>query len=633
MKLLTERTRSKHFSASIVVAFFVVGTLITCIVAYPLMFTGFAEYDDEGFMLISLRSFLEKGALYDQVYGQYGPFFYQFWGDLFRLLGSVMTHDAGRAATLVVWVASSLAIGAVTFHITTSVLLGVASQLLVFAVLTVLATEPMHPGGLTTALLALIALLSTRASHVAPGVFAVIGAATAALTLVKINVGLFALAAFLLVAASSYSIIRERWWLRTSIEVGFVLIPLLVMSSKIADSAAQRYLCHALIAGLALVLVLRSSDDRARRPNRELGGYIIAFVVVALLIMGQTLVAGTSLAGLVDGIVGQALRHAGVFYVPLHLPYSVLVFDLCALLAAIAYSWLRPNMELPGWSLLFGLIGIAVGMWHCIAVADWVVYRAGLSELTVERHPLGLAAFAWLVVIGDRKGPIENKQSFVRRLLAALAVLQGIHAYPVAGSQIGFASFLLVPIGLICLKDGFSIVVRTRPPAVRLASGAVVGAFLLFLTTSTILSLYIRGEASFKSSADLKLNGAQRIRVAPDKAVLYQNIAAAIKNNCDSVFTQPGMASFNFWSDIRPPTDQNVTFWTRLLSENLQRRIAKDLQRIEGLCLLRNQAIETRFWTRGVPIPETPLVHFFRDGFVSIGTFGDYELLKRSGPM
>ena len=46
------------------------------IAGYWLLFTTFMVYDDEGYVLLSLKNFAAHGALYDKVYTQYGPFFY-----------------------------------------------------------------------------------------------------------------------------------------------------------------------------------------------------------------------------------------------------------------------------------------------------------------------------------------------------------------------------------------------------------------------------------------------------------------------------------------------------------------------------------------------------------------------------
>ena len=75
-----------------------IGLLIAGFVAllawagYELLFNTFMLYDDEGYVLISLKNFAAHGALYDQVYSQYGPFFYLAYDALHRLLGMQLSR-------------------------------------------------------------------------------------------------------------------------------------------------------------------------------------------------------------------------------------------------------------------------------------------------------------------------------------------------------------------------------------------------------------------------------------------------------------------------------------------------------------------------------------------------------------
>ena len=78
--------RQAHLPVAIATVILIAATLAISAAAYPVMFTGFEWYDDEGYMLFSLQSFLENGNLYDQVPSNYGPFFYQFWGNFIRII-------------------------------------------------------------------------------------------------------------------------------------------------------------------------------------------------------------------------------------------------------------------------------------------------------------------------------------------------------------------------------------------------------------------------------------------------------------------------------------------------------------------------------------------------------------------
>ena len=125
----------------------------TWTLAYPFMFDRFNAFDDEGYLLVSLKEFMQHGHLYDQVYTQYGPLYYLFMDGLFTTLRMPVDHDHGRLWTLTVWTAVSLAIGVITYRATERISLAWLTQLLAVFLLQGLIGEPMHPNGLLDVLL------------------------------------------------------------------------------------------------------------------------------------------------------------------------------------------------------------------------------------------------------------------------------------------------------------------------------------------------------------------------------------------------------------------------------------------------------------------------------------------------
>ncbi len=314
-------------------------TAVTALIAHPQMFFGFHSYDDEGYMLTALKAFVNHGHLYDQVFTQYGPFYYELWGGLFSIFGIPVTHDSGRTVVIVVWVLSGLLFGLGILKITRSIVLGLGTQILTFAALEVLTNEPMHPVGLIALLLAVIVVISTFVGErESPYPMALLGAAVAALALTKINVGFFAFASVALACAVSYRQLWERRWPRLLIEVIFVAIPVVLMTSKFGEGWARHYAIHVFAAALAVVIALRANQP-ARRQSGELrwliGGFLVLAVVSCVAIIG----AGTSIHGLYDGVIGQPLRQSNAFTIPMQLARRLYGFDLVALGGACAY-WL-----------------------------------------------------------------------------------------------------------------------------------------------------------------------------------------------------------------------------------------------------------------------------------------------------
>src|SRR5262245_40424838 len=83
-------------------------TVIVAQTAYFQVFSFFAVYDDEGYLLISLKLFRQGLPLYDTVYSQYGPFYYGFMDVVLSAGRLDVTHDTGRLITVAIWATTSL---------------------------------------------------------------------------------------------------------------------------------------------------------------------------------------------------------------------------------------------------------------------------------------------------------------------------------------------------------------------------------------------------------------------------------------------------------------------------------------------------------------------------------------------
>ncbi|GAB7141799.1 hypothetical protein LRC484719_03840 [Mycobacterium riyadhense] len=608
-------------------------TAATWPIARYRIFTGWASYDDEGYLLIALKSFVNHGGLYDHI-AAYGPFYYQFWDGVFATLGVTVNHDTGRTATMVVWLLSSLLIGLSTWRMTASILVGLATQLIVFWALASLATEPMSAGGTAVLLVVTIVTISCfvgdRSSRFS---IALLGGAVMALILVKINIGIFALVAVALVCVVSYPVLARRRWLRPVVEVGFVALPLLLMASKAGEAWVRHYAVHVAVAALAVVIALRARDA-GRRDTKELwwlgGGLLVVGVTACLAILAN----GTSLSGLIDGnILGPLRFPGGTFSNPLRLSNLTYVFDLLALVGALGYWYAvrngeaRPRLADP---LLVSGLSILVGLYMAFSGGG---EKALVDASSAGAVQLGLLSFAWVALV-QPPGKQDEATQFARLLVPPLAVLQALHAFPVAGSQVSWSAFLLTPVGALCVANG------VRGIAVGLdvgwkrralyAFGAIAATVAIVpLVTITLKQGLDQARAAYQDAVPLGLPGAEDVRVSPNDAVKYRAIVTAIHQNCRSFVMLPEMQSFYLWTLQEPPTDYVTSSWGALNVDAYQQRVIEETRSIEGLCLLENDEM-ARFWTLGT-IPESPLVRYLHSGFAPIATFGDYQLLKRAG--
>ena len=611
---------------------FLLGAAGMYVVGYDAIFSSFSYWDDEGGDLIELNSFISNGSLYSSVYAVYGPFYYQALGALFSLINVPITHDAGRFVTLSFWITSSTIIGFSVYRLTRNIAIAIAVQLLVFGGLRTLVQEPMWPGGLIALLLSGALLVATSARQGALVVMALLGAIIACLMLTKINVGVFALAAFLLTAAQVYQVFAQRKWLKVSIESGFVLTPLLLMVPKIQEIWVQRYAIHVCVAATALVWVMRSHRTTAYRPNRELvyfGGALFATIV---FICAYSIGTGTSLSALYEGTISQPLLNSSRFIVPFPIRRSVLAFDAVAIFAAWRYAHLRnirtqENLPASGASVFLATVFLAIGF-TTIALGGLTIWRGGLILPQVYGFNLSTLSFCWMVLVHEN--PADQVSVFVRRFVPALAVVQALHAYPVAGNQTGLSCFLLIVVGAILISDATIGLRRAlgNDGLFPLGATCAVTGLTVLLAVGIFVNQYESARGSFDSGIPLGLKGSARIRLPPAQATLYRGISEAINENCKSFIMLPGMNSFYLWTGQDPPSHFNVSYWTALFGDRLQEQLVHRFEKIDGLCLLRNNTIE-EFWTQGKVPNHGPLLAFVGNGFQPIAVFGDYELLRR----
>src|SRR5436190_5579211 len=79
---------------------------------------------DEGYLMITIQSFLEGNPLYDSVFTQYGPFYYFYEWIVRGLLAVPLTHDATRLLSLFHWVTAAALLGLTARRLTRSAVAG-----------------------------------------------------------------------------------------------------------------------------------------------------------------------------------------------------------------------------------------------------------------------------------------------------------------------------------------------------------------------------------------------------------------------------------------------------------------------------------------------------------------------------
>lgn len=596
------------------------GALLTALLAVPatwLLFTQFMVYDDEGYVLWSLKNYVELGALYTKVYSQYGPAFFAAYDALHRLTGFAFTNENARWITLVFWCGTSFVAGAIAAELTRSLVARLATIGLTFAALFVMCSEPIHPGGPLAFLSAVAAWCGTVAIvRDRPRWLALAGGALGAATLLtKINVGVF-----LFVASGSWLVLHgpfspgNRRALGWVVLLGCVASPLALMHAKLAD---PRYAGFALVfasSAAALALLLR----RIARPTHAAGDFGVfagAAASVAALVILAVLARGTSWTDLVQGVAIAPFNQTNAFsFPPRATPQAVRL----ALAGLVVAAWLASRPTLP--PLAVKIIA-AVRLLAAVAV--------GFACLDVVENSIGrylfyfASALAWVCAwpLRDEDSPVTR----ARVWLAWVFVWQTLHAFPVAGSQLAWGSLLGAPLLVAGASEAITVLCPGRIGWARIAQTLVLSAAL---APCVVLA---RAGWNYRAvSTRLELPGARRLQLPPNITQGLRALDRNIRLHGGLLFSQPGMFSFNLWSGHPTPTAANVTVWSTLLSDVQQREIRARLDADPRAVVITQQYVLGLLIAQGFA-PRGELHAFIVEDFAPAFRIDTYAFWTRRG--
>ncbi len=594
----------------------VAASVLLAVTAYWLLFTTFMAYDDEGYVLVSLKNYSAHGGLYAQVCSQYGPFFYFLHDAAHRVLGYEFTNTTGRWITLLCWLATAGIAAQLVWRQTRSLLWAGFTLGLTFFHLHLMMSEPSHPGGLIALLVAAGAGLgAVQIQRQALRALAVTsGLVGAALLLTKINVGVFFLA-----AAGAWFAVQLRGPAQARAAAGLAAAALLVlpfglMHSGLGEPAGR------LFAGLSAIasLTMLAGAWRERQPLTTWNH--AGWGAGALLALGAVTVAavcsrGTNLGELLEGVLLGPLRHPGVYHFsPAWKPGAALAGGTSLVLAAFAW---RGRTDGLAWLLVALRLGLALA--YSLACLEWLPFSS--HALTMSY----LVPLAWIFAVrldpDNTDGPAG-----VATWLGLLLVLQFLHAYPVAGSQVAWGTFLIVPLMALGLHDTAALVARRR----HAMPGTLIGATALVLAAGATGRLAQIAWVRYAESRPLDLPGAEDVRVPEAPASATRLMVLNATAHADVLFTLPGMFSFNLWTGLPTPTLANTTHWFSLLRLEQQQEIIATLARSERPVFIAQRYVLDFLADSKIPVTG-PLHDYLLRNFERAFSIEHFEFWVRRG--
>ncbi|MGN6274630.1 MAG: hypothetical protein ACTHNP_01710 [Solirubrobacterales bacterium] len=612
---------------------YAVVAMAAAVAAYYTLFTIFAPYDDEGTLLVTVKAFANGHTLYRDIYSPYGPFYYEVFGGLFALTGKAVTTDASRALVAVIWVGSSLLFGIVAQRLTGRLSLGVAGMAAAFATLGVFAAEPMHPQVLTVPLLGTITLLAVFGPSRRPALSgAAVGGLAAGLALTKLNIGAYAIAALVLAAVLTLEPLRSRRWICWPVVALVLALPFFVAARDIHLEWVRNLIAVQVLTMAALIIAgwrlgaERRDGGLARWLLAGIAGFVVAFVAIIVAIM----LTGSSLSDIYGGMVTEALRVRDVNMS--EFPMNAAVVDWAILGLALAFLTFRLRRAEPGPPALWsGVLRIAVG------IAIWLTV-ANIAPLTLNPsigNPISLPmVLAWIAVIPPGGAVEPPFKRFLRLFLPALAILDALQVYPVAGSQMSNAALLFVPVGALCLADGLTVLrawsaERGREGLERFGVVAMVllAALAVDMGLKTIVRPAVNAHTAYGEEPALPFPGATQMHLPADQVQAYTSMVDALREHgCTTFIGYPNVNSLYLWSGIEPPPPYAPGVWLEALDSERQQRIVNELRASRRPCVIRSEN-RAELWLGGRPVPQRPLVRYIFSDFRPVETVGEFEFM------
>ena len=565
-------------------AFCIGGLGVVLAIAYfPLLFNKFARYDDEGFFLTSIQAFLKHGSLYAHTRSAYGPFYYSVIGLVYRLTGQHPTAFNARVLVLAMTTLSGCMFAAAVFRVTRSLAFATVCQVTSFITLVrVAGNEPLHPGSMIVLLVSVLTYaLASYAVEARTALIVVAGATVGAIAMCKINVGVLATVA--LVMAWTIGNRRIARPLRTLVVVAVGVFPFLLMTQRLYAVAFAEFAAIVALALLATAAVLEV--DSVTLPIRPLVTAAAAAITTVVLSVIWPFLHGTSPIALVKGVAITPLQQVDILTIPPILALSWVPIVLT--LAGTYFALVRDrDDETP---TLFGNAVLPTVL--LTLAAAWVIgLGAGANFATWLPVIALLNALAW-----TSAAPPTTR--LVLRFLVPIAILQSLHAYPVAGSQFAWATAAIFAPATIALAAGL----ERLPAWPRIgATARGLGAGALCLVFALLLGLWpIAAWRNYRNSTPLGLRGTSLVRVTAVQARTLQQVTKIVKRDCDTFYSAPGLDSLYVFTDIDPPTGL-LSNHTGALTTSQQREVVSQLSALreagKRVCIVRDTS-QIKAWT------------------------------------
>ncbi len=573
------------------------------LVGFYALFSNFRTYDDEGLLMVSSQLFLNGNIFYKQIPWIYGPMQLATVQVLHDWLPVPITHSAVRFVTLAVWLFLSALSGLLVYKLTRSRTWALVSLILAFLFSRSIVNEPGHPQGMVAFATILIPLI--------PGLFRaerkwipwlLIGGVAATVANIKLNAGLFCIAAVSVVLAGQFRPLRWRGHLRLALAGGSLLFPFVLMYPLLADPNCLGFALISACSVAAVAVITSMRDVPGIQPRAACLAFLVGLTLVtlgALAFVGQY---GVSLFDILSSLMGYASSQIDFYH--FFRDYSLFQLSMASVSLVLAISFVMAGESSVGTKLI--ILGKT-----CFGLA--AVYSFIIDDAAHAQAMLGYAGpWCWLVAVSRHGGPVSTG----RLLLAATAAWAPLLAYPIPGSQLYFGSLPVLLAAIVCTADALEELPEATSPA------RIVALIALFAATGSLYWHYKDARDQYQEYELLALPGTGLMRVEPHLAKVLREMVRSV-DSADVVLTTFRFNSLYLWSHVKPPDPGHLPLSPfRYLSAVEQQRIQRGLKAAE------HPVIVARLSAADGSAPAEIPVWMERD-FEPFRRIGPYVLMQR----
>ena len=625
-------TQSKNSTPRKIIALWIAAVVVCLAFAMSHSFSSMAIYDDESYVMMTIKTFLEGDRLYAETYTQYGPAYYMLQQPIHGLLGVPLTHDIVRLKTVATWLLIGFLCGVVVIRLTGRRLVGIAAFILSVLHLQKLGLEPAHPQEVV-ALLSVVGLLLMSKKN--RWLLFLAGVCAAVAGLAKLNAGAVAAAAMLFAAGLAHPGLRKFDCVYpifgALISVGLSAGVFATIAKECAERESWATLCWPAIIALssiAVCVVAWQGREKFQGTSLATPGkrrFFQPFVCItaggiagSVLVLLWAFANGNTFSEVMHGVLYQHQFMAQSFYHPVYIDsYGLLVAAANGLLLVVRFNPFGGNADTKA---LIDRLLITVA--PCVLMIALFQFGMDFCEpLLHGLRPRGAAFF--LATAGPALMPLLllKDRSQLRLALAMLGCLSPLLAFPVPGTQVSLGTLPILLGLIVCTSDACETLFAAER-TIRLVHRRVVfGLFAMTVTATCVFGV------RWANNEALDQPGCRWVRLEPHRAAQEKAIADCIRKTATSklAFDSHNHNRFFFWTGKMPLTSTSPTFWPAMLTEMQKAKIELAAKNADSICVVKlNQ--ERLQLSEYAPSVEKA----FFDSWTLVDGFGDWEVGLRS---